>query len=629
VKKSIHLKEIKTGGFAMEHVQIVFLFLMLVTGLSAKGAGTSPQDTLKTAPVANKSDLFYDSLDVRAHRHRFTGWLYDAMISNSGEKYTSEIVSYEYYRQFEGKTIASVKIQRLDVFGPTFDDTSRVAQTGIERFANSIHTRSNVNAVRRNLWIRVGAEFDANLLMDNERVLRELPYLKDVRIVVTSRVEDPQFVDILILTKDVFAFGITGEIDEIDSGKLGIYNQNVLGIGHEISAKFVGHLNREPYLGVETFYSVKNFRGDFIDFRSGYFNTYQRHGYLVNFNKEFLRPQSAWAGGFNYSRYFRNDRMSLTDPVKTDFPLNLWSYDVWYGRNLQVGINEQDSRFQMTISGRVRQFHFIDRPAPDLQNNQYFANSRFYLGSLSFSQRRYVRDRLVYSYGITEDIPKGYLHELVVGYDDNEFMKRWYSHLYFSSGNIARYKPFYLFASAGIGGYFNKSDFEQGMIECHLDYISRLFNAGNNKARQFLKINYILGIRRYDIENVFVRYKTGIRGFTSKEAAGQQRLVLNLETVFFQQKEFLKFNTAFFSFLDLGIIGSNHKVIFTQDYYAGIGFGVRLRNENLVFKTIQIRLAYYPNHPSDMGGIGFILEEQLRTRFYSFQPRAPEPLIFD
>ena len=521
------------------------------------------------------------------------------------------------------------KFSRWDVFGPTFDDTTRVAKTGVERFANRIHTKSNLNAIRRNLWIKEGTVFDANLMMDNERLLRELPYLKDVRIVAAPRVGNDQLVDLLILTKDVFAFGVTGEIDEIDSGKLGIYNQNVFGVGHEASVKFVGHLNTEPYIGLETFYTINNLLGSFIDFKSGYLDTYQRHGFLIDVKKEFLRPQSVWAGGFNFSRYFRSDRISLTDPVKTDFPLNFSSYDVWYGRNLQLGINERDSRFQMTISGRVRHFNFIERPDADVENNQYFANSTFYLASLSFSQRKYIRDRLVYSYGITEDIPKGYLHELVVGYDDNEFVKRWYSHLYFSSGNIVKYKPYYLFASAGVGGYFNKERFEQGMVECNLDYISSLFNAGQNKGRQFVKVNYIMGLNRFDIENILLRYKVGIRGFTSKQAVGKQRLNMNLETVFFQKKEFLKFNTAFFSFLDLGIIGSNKKVIFTQDYYAGIGFGVRLRNESLVFKTIQIRFAYYPNHPEDMGALGFILEEQLRTRFYSFQPRAPEPIIFD
>lgn len=573
--------------------------------------------------------LFYDSLKSRAHQHRLTGWMYDILVSSPKETYDVDLLSYEHYHQFEGKTIASVRILPLDVFGPTFDDTTRVPRLKIERFANRVHTKSNIRAIRRNLWVKEGMDFDANLLMDNERLLRELPYLKDVRIIVTPRKDNAQLVDLLVMTKDVFAFGITGKIDEIDSGELGIYNQNIFGVGHQLSAKFVGHLNKEPYLGIETFYSVNNLRGDFVDVRAGYFDTYERHGFLVNFSKEFLRPKSAWAGGFNYSRYFRSNRISISDPVKTNFPLNFRSLDVWYGRNMQLGINEQDSRFQMTVSGRIRHLKFVDRPEPDAQNNQYFANSTFYLGSLSFSQRKYVRDRLVYSYGIVEDIPKGYLHELVVGFDNNEFSKRWYAHLYLSSGNIVKYQPYYLFASAGVGGFFNKEQFEQGLLECNLNYISRLFNAGSVKARQFVKINYMTGIRRFDIENILLRYRNGIRGFTSSKANGKQRLSVNMETVLFQRKEFLKSNTAFFSFLDLGIIGSNHKVIFTQDYYAGLGVGVRLRNENLVFKTIQIRLAYYPNTPSDMGSVGFILEEQLKTRFYSFQPKAPEPLVFD
>ncbi len=627
---SINLKGIKYDKVAMKSIIIVMVFLLLNRNLFANNKLYDPQqDTLKVDPAKDKMDLFYDSLDVRAHRHLFTGWLYDKLFSNYKDWGNTEFFSYEYYKQFEGKTIGSIKIQALDVFGPTFDDTTMVAKTGVERFANRVHTKSNLNAIRRNLWLKEGTTFDANLLMDNERLLRGLSYLQDAQIVVTPRDGDDQMVDLLILTKDVFAFGITGEIDEIDSGKLGVYNQNVLGIGHEISVKFVGHLNEEPYAGLETYYSINNLMGSFIDFKGGYLNTYQRHGFLIDFDKEFLRSQSVWAGGINFSRYFRSDRISLSDPVKTDYPLDFQSFDVWYGRSLQLGANKQDRRFQMTISGRVRHFDFFDRPDADTENNQYFANNTLYLASLSFSQRKYIRDRLVYGYGITEDIPKGYLHELVGGFCNNEFIKRWYTHLYFSSGNIVKYKPYYLSASVGVGGYFNKKRFEQGVVECNLDYISRLFNAGPHKARQFVKINYEIGIRRYEIEELLLRYNVGIRGFSSREAAGKQRLTLNMETVFFHRKEFLKFNTALFSFFDLGIIGSNKKMIFTQDYYAGLGMGIRIRNENLVFKTILIRLAYYPNHPADMGGVGFILEEQSRTRFYSFQPRKPEPIVFD
>ncbi len=162
-----------------------------------------------------------------------------------------------------------------------------------------------------------------------------------------------------------------------------------------------------------------------------------------------------------------------------------------------------------------------------------------------------------------------------------------------------------------------------------MNFISPLFHIWNVQARQFIKLNYTFGINRLDIEHLLLDYTDGIRGFGSQIGNGKQRLTLNVENVFFQKKSILKFQTSIFSFFDLGLIGSSQKNIFKNDYYAGLGIGLRIRNENLIFKTIQLRLAYYPNHPSDVSAIGMILDEVSKTRFYSFQPRGPEPLKFE
>ncbi|MGV8094794.1 MAG: hypothetical protein AB2L24_23315, partial [Mangrovibacterium sp.] len=114
-----------------------------------------------------------------------------------------------------------------------------------------------------------------------------------------------------------------------------------------------------------------------------------------------------------------------------------------------------------------------------------------------------------------------------------------------------------------------------------------LFNVGQQKARQFIRLRYLYGLHRFDEETLFLKDDDGIRGFYSNLATGKQRLVLNLETVVFQRKTIAGFNLAFFGFGDLGIIGSGRKLIFKGDYYSGIGGGIRIRNENLVFRTIQ------------------------------------------
>lgn len=612
-------------------MKIGWIIIILLSSLSLAGKDIPMQknDSLGIAPLNKNNELFYDSLAIKASRHRVTKWLYSTVICSAKDSGNKDLQSYEYYKRFQKKTIGSISIRSLKVFGPNFDDTLKTTNIWIEKAANKLHSKSNLYVIRKNLWIREGQLLDADLMMDNERLLRSLPYLKDVRIIITPRLLNDDLVDVLILTQDVFSFGITGGIGNIRNGEVGIYDKNILGVGHEIGTTIVGHTDRSPNIGFETYYSVNNILGNFINFSSGYANTYLHQEFFVSLERDFLRPQSVYAGGLTALRSFRTDRVYLNSNVTSSFPLNYIYLDGWYGRRLKLGINPNDSRFQITLSGRVRYTHFYERPLPDINNNQYFANSTFYLGSLSFSHRSYVRDYLVYSYGITEDIPKGYLCELVFGFDRNEFNDRWYSHVFLSTGNLFKNKPFYLYSSLGVGSFFNQSHTEQGMVDFKIDFISRLFSVWNVQARQFVKLNYTIGINRFEIENLLLLNRNGIRGFGSRIEKGKQRLTLNVENVFFQKKSILNFQSALFSFFDIGIVGPSEQSIFKQNYYAGLGIGLRIRNENLVFKTIQLRIAYYPNHPSDVNSIGFILDGVSKTRFYNFQPRGPEPLRFE
>jgi len=612
-------------------MKIVWIVLMLLASLSLTGKDicVHKSDSMYVSSINENNELFYDSLAVKASRHRITKWLYGTMVCSVRDTVNKNLQSYEYYKSFQNKTIGTISIRSLKVFGPTFNDTLKTTNIWIEKTANKLHSKSNLYVIRKNLWIKEGQTVDPDLMMDNERLLRSLPYLKDVRIIITPRQLNNDLVDVLILTQDVFSFGVTGGIGNIKNGEVGIYDKNILGVGHEIGTTIVGHTDKSPHIGFESYYSVNNIMGNFINLTGGYSNTYLHQELFVSLQRDFLRPQSVYAGGLTALRSFRTDRVYLNSNVTTSFPLDYIYLDGWYGRRLRLGINPNDSRFQMTLSGRVRYTHFYDRPLPDSNNNQYFANSKFYLGSLSFSHRSYIRDYLVYSYGITEDIPKGYLCELVFGFDHNEFNDRWYSHVFLSSGNLFKNKPFYLYTSLGVGSFFNRSHTEQGIADIKVDFISPLFNVWNVKARQFIKLNYTVGFNRFEIEDLLLLNSNGIRGFGSRIGKGKQRLTLNVENVFFQKKSILNFQSALFSFFDIGIIGSSGQSIFKQSYYAGLGVGLRIRNENLVFKTIQLRLAYYPNHPSDVNSIGFILDGVSKTRFYNFQPRGPEPLRFE
>lgn len=605
------------------------IILLFISGtITGRGNGVYKNDSLKNLQPQTSNIHFYDSLAVKASKHKLTRWLYGSMICQTNDVDNKNLQSSEYYSSFKGKTIASISVRSLKVFGPTFDDTLKTTHVWAEKVANKLHSQSNLYVIRKNLWIKEGQSIDPDLMMDNENLLRSLPYLKDVRIIITPRPLNEDLVDVLVLTQDVFSFGVDGGLGNVSSGKVEVYDKNILGIGHEINTSIVAHTDMTPHVGFESFYSINNVKGNFINFSAGYANTYLKEGFMLSVGRDFLRPQSVNAGGLSVFRNFRFDRMSLSEQVVSESPLNYILVDGWYGRRLDLGINHHDNRFQMALAGRVRYTHFYDRPLPDWNSNQYFTNSTLYLASISLSHRSFIRDRLIYSYGITEDIPKGYLCEFVLGYDNNESGNRWYSHVFLSTGNMFYHKPFYLYGSLGVGSYFNRQQAQQGILDAKIDFISALFNLWNVKARQFIKLNYTLGINRFDIEDLLLRYDYGIRGFSSQIGKGKQRLTLNVENVFFQKKAILNFQSALFSFLDLGLVGPSNESIFRQKYYAGLGIGLRIRNENLVFKTIQLRLAYYPNLPKGVSNYGVAIDGVPKNRFYSFQPRGPEPLQF-
>lgn len=603
--------------------------LVFVLKVPLKGQ-TFNSDTIliKEVSLENTPQLS-DSLNSKTPKKKLIKLFNDLLISPPRPYVDKEAMALNYYSRIEGKVISGIDITALDVFGPNFNDTARKTKNWAEKAANSIHTKSNLNTIKKLFLFNVGDTVNSEILYESERIIRSLSYIKDLKILYEIDSLNTNNVNLHVITQDRFSMGVSGGVSGTNSADAGIYNQNIFGVGHEISFRFVGHLQRQPYMGLETFYKIKNIKGKFIDISAGYMNTYRQEGFSLVIDKPFFTPSVKWGFGSNAIRFYRTDRIFENDPIQTQTPIDLSFLSAWAGRSFQIK-PKQSRNAQMVLSAGFYNRTYYERPILEPgSDNQYFSNSTFYLTGITFTQRRFVQDQLVYSYGVTEDIPEGFKNEIVYGFDANEFGNRHYAHLYLSNGNLLINRKGYLYLSAGIGGYFNGLEYEQGQIQGSLNFISRRVDAGSKRFRFFAKANYMIGLRRFEIEDLSLRGKNHIRGFGSRYTTGKQRLSADFEYVLFLRKEFYKFNMAIFSFADIGVIGSNKQLIFAQDYYSGIGLGVRLHNENLVFRTFHLRLAFYPFHPSDMSFVGFILDEQSKQRFYNFEPSAPLPLRFE
>lgn len=617
-------------NIGMNHIYISLLMLtslVLIPGHSAAQSGVQDSAFIIRAPN-HKSDEFYDSLKVRATRKKFSRLIYDAIVTGYKPADDGRSEAINYYSEAEGKRIGKIQFLRLDVFGPSVQDTTRKAKSALEKAGNNLHTRSDLNNLRKNLIIKTGDILDAETLYENERIFRTLPRIRDARFILLPDTLNPEIVNLLLITQDRFSIGVSGVVEGSRSAKGQIYNRNFFGLGHEISVSLVGHLAKQPYLGFETFYKINNINGKFVNFSVGYYNTYRNEGASAQFEKPLIRTADKWAYGISGYTFARTSELPEFIREFRGSDLRYKQINLWGARNFQLG-PENNPHSQITLSLHVADRNFRERPLPFPGEDQYFADSRAAFAGFTWSQRSFIPDKLIYGYGITEDIPEGFKNELVVGFDNNENGERIYGHLFLSNGNFLRNKPGYLYVYGGASTYYSHNRYSQGLIEAGMNLISGLRGNGNARFRHFLRADYMLGLNRFSIENLSFQKNDLIRGFDSRQISGKERLNLSLESVYFQRKDFYRFNIAIFTFIDVGILGDTKKPIFREKYYTGFGAGLRLHNESLVLKTILIRLGFYPNHPDDVGLLGLLITEQTRQRFYDFQPGPPAPRKFE
>jgi hypothetical protein len=588
--------------------------------------------TEEKMPEGGKGTDFYQALKRSAYKTKFTRELYHLFFVSPDKKSPTDTIKTERsetpFVQYQGKTIRNVRFKVLQPFGPKLYDTTLVASSWLEKSANRLHHSSREKSLMRQLHIKEGDRLDAFQLADNERLLRELPYIEDAYIRVLPVPGYSKLVDLLITVKDQFSWGVNMKISSIQSSEFELFNKNLYGIGHQFNNSFQLDSKEDQKFGYNGHYLVKNIRGSYLNTGIAYQNTFEKEVIQWDLFKDFETFNTKYAGGIVINRTRRSDRITPGDPIESEVPLDFNYENYWLGRSFRLNSRNLFTRKKMVLAARVANRSFSNRPEVKPELNQFYHNSTLYMASIAFSKTQYYKSNLIYNFGRTEDIPYGDLFQLTLGYEDREFFHRDYIGINLEKAVYLKKSRSYLFNRFTIGGFFHKSHFEQGVLAAETKFVSRLRKLGNYKFRNFGKVSYLLGIRRFEEEFINLNNNNGIRGFKSDLVNGNQRLHFNFESVAFSPYMLGGFRFALFSFADIGIIGSNNKIIFDQEYYSGFGFGIRLRNENLVFKTIQLRLTYYPKVPSDFSNIEFRLSGEIRPKFNDFSVGEPQLLEY-
>lgn len=567
----------------------------------------SHKDTILYIPqnvpykISKKKDTgFFEKLDSTAQYNRLTRELRNMILVKRKPHVTVEaqsaVQSESNFVAYRNKIIRNITFKQLDVFGPTIDDTTRTADTWIEKTGNRFHINTKYYLLKNNLIIKPGEPLDPLKLADNERLLREASYIHDAKFFVQEINPENDSVDIYIVIKDVWSKAFNIRADNLYGGRLEFWDRNIFGFGHEIQNNLYWNSRENQMLGYEGLYSIPNIGGSFIRGRAQYLTKFGTQVYGIAFDRNFFAPSTKYAGGISFYKTAKPGVFEYSDTTIV-LPTGYNKSDVWLGRSFVLNPSNQGFQFRKNITLTLRVTNTTMLRRPIVSENQFYnyQNRTLYLSSITFTKQKYLKSNLIYNYGRAEDIPYGMELQLTTGYEINEYKNR-----SFVGVNLAKatYNTDlgYFYFNVGHEGFISGKKIEQGAINGKFSYFTPLFKYKKFKFRDFFDINYTKGINRYKDEYLTLNEEYGLTGFINDSLKGNERLNLNFETVCFSPWYFYEFRFVFFAAAEVSLFGKN-KDLWTNPVYSGLSLGIRIRNERLVFNTLELRFHIYPNKP--------------------------------
>ncbi len=573
-----------------------------------------------------KSDSVFNSLAQKAQKNTWTKTLHNIiLIPPSNTRIQKAESPIEYNNEIYDRIwVRKIIIARHNIFGPSFLDTGQYVYSILERFGNRFHIDTRESIIKEYLQFNVGGEINSFLMLETERILRDASFIQDAKIILKNFSINNDTADVVVLVRDTWSQGADLRIDELNRGSVEIWDNNLLGTGNTNSNFVSWNPESKPSNSLNGFFRTDNIAGSFVNLQIDYSAIGNKNNGLTLW-RDFYTSSTKYAGMFKFEQFDGNVRWKSIDNPWYYTQLEYRKIDTWIGRSFQINSDNNYffSKSNIALSIGLINDRFFKRPNILPRTSYYYHNKLMYLSSVGLSRQGFSKMNLVYSFGRTEDIPYGVLLNLTQAYEYNQFNSRNYYSARLSAGNFVR-NIGYVYASIAAGSFVNNNNLEQGILNFKVNSFTNLLVLGQFKTRFFFNIEYTKGFNRYDDEFLTLRDRNGIRGFTSDSVIGDQKLRINVENVLFTPFYLANFRFVFFEFLDLGYVGKPTDWIFKNQLYTGLGVGFRIRNERLVIKTFQFRLAYYPILPYKNNN--FMAQIRAESRFdqENFFIRRPE-----
>jgi hypothetical protein len=536
------------------------------------------------------------------------------------------------YKQYEGRIIRNTIIQKLP-FGQNVSDTSPQIVGAISRIANNLQTGTKPFIIKQFLFVKPGETLDPYRLADNERLFRELDFIKDSRLRVVPVRGSDDSVDVYVIVRDVFSLGGKADASGINDLSATIYDANLLGRAQRLEYTLLLDKNRTPKFGSDILFRKYNMWGSFINLDASYttinrgisIGNEDENSVFLKLERPLYTPSARMAGSVNVSWNESVNRYQKPDSLFLDYKYNL--EDFWIGYNF--GTPTASDYKNKRVDSRRRTFaavryydQFYSRKPYSAFYKYLYTNKRFVLGEFSWYQLNFYKTNYIYGFGITEDIPIGFSRKIIAGYSQIDSLKRLYLGWQYDHWLVDSKENFFNYTLA-MGGNYYKGSLQDNSLLFNLSWFSHLFSFRKFKLRQYANISYagVNNLKVYD--KLYLNNEFGLERFTTDSAYGTQRFTVGMETDIFTRWKILGFKIGFFTSGKISILSKESVALIHGDFYSAIGCGFRMRNENLIFGTIEGRFNWFPRTLDNVDNIKITLSGNIRFKFPESFVQAP------
>ena len=595
----------------------IFIFLLIIVLFSDFAVA-------QQTPATKDSTLLYKGIEDYSKRSKFTQFMYKLIFrpvastssTRKAKKKVYKKLIQKPYSTFEGKTIRHINIETLDPFGYSIGDTIVPSQSFVNKTGNKLHIKSQPITIRNLLLIRQNQPFDSLLAKESERLVRSREYIRDVSFFVKATAKNSDSVDVFIRALDIWSI-IPGGSTSTSGTTIDLIDKNFLGLGHEFQNVYTRNYDeRTNYLN--TNYTIPNLKNTYIS-TNLHFDILGNKNYTrsLSINRPFFSPFARWAAGAFFAQEFRDDSIKTSNLlfVPQRFKFNV--QDLWAGNSFQLfkGRTEDLRTTNFISTVRFLRVRYLEKPTEEVDPLHMFSDENFYLASIGVSTRKYVQDKYIFKFGLTEDVPIGKVFSVTGGYQERNNIGRLYLGGRISLGNY--YSWGYLGSSCEYGTFLKASKPEQGVLSVSAIYFTGLIEIGKWKFRQFVKPQVTIGLDRFSYDSLTINEEFGLKGFNSLGLSGTRRMLFTVQTQSYAPWNFIGFRFGPYFSYSFGMLGDASTGFNNSKMYSQIGLGVLIKNENLVLNTFQLSITFYPSIPG-MGNNIFKMNS-LQTGDFGFR----------